>query len=51
MLKHPNIVRLYDVIETDKYIGIILEYASGGELFDDILSHRYLREEDACKLF
>ena len=51
MLKHPNIVRLYDVIETDKYIGIILEYASGGELFDHILAHRYLREKDACKLF
>ncbi|KAH9925645.1 Pkinase-domain-containing protein [Epithele typhae] len=50
-LKHPNIVRLYDVIETDKYIGIILEYASGGELFDHILAHRYLRERDACKLF
>ncbi|PCH42972.1 Pkinase-domain-containing protein [Wolfiporia cocos MD-104 SS10] len=50
-LKHPNIVRLYDVIETDKYIGIILEYASGGELFDHILAHRYLREKDACKLF
>ncbi|KAH8077414.1 Pkinase-domain-containing protein [Cristinia sonorae] len=51
VLKHPNIVRLYDVIETDKYIGIILEYASGGELFDHILAHRYLRERDACKLF
>ena len=51
MLKHPNIVRLYDVIETDKYIGIILEYASGGELFDHILAHRYLRERDAAKLF
>ncbi|KZT00366.1 Pkinase-domain-containing protein [Laetiporus sulphureus 93-53] len=50
-LKHPNIVRLYDVIETEKYIGIILEYASGGELFDHILAHRYLREKDACKLF
>ncbi|KAF9007012.1 hypothetical protein BDQ17DRAFT_1389151 [Cyathus striatus] len=50
-LKHPNIVRLYDVIETDKYIGIILEYASGGELFDHILAHRYLRERDAQKLF
>ena len=24
------------MIETDKYIGIILEYASGGELFDRI---------------
>lgn len=44
-------MRLYDVIETDKYIGIILEYASGGELFDHILAHRYLREKDACKLF
>ncbi|KAK7033023.1 Non-specific serine/threonine protein kinase [Favolaschia claudopus] len=50
-LKHPNIVRLYDVIETDKYIGIIIEYASGGELFDHILAHRYLREKDASKLF
>ncbi|KXN90425.1 Fatty acyl-CoA synthetase and RNA processing-associated kinase 1 [Leucoagaricus sp. SymC.cos] len=50
-LKHPNIVRLYDVIETDKYIGIIIEYASGGELFDHILAHRYLKERDAAKLF
>ncbi|KAG9035722.1 hypothetical protein FRB95_010787 [Tulasnella sp. JGI-2019a] len=50
-IRHPNIVRLYDVIETDKYIGIILEYASGGELFDHILAHRYLRERDAAKLF
>lgn len=50
-LRHPNIVRLYDVIETDKYIGIIIEYASGGELFDHILAHRYLREKDAAKLF
>ena len=39
------------MIETDKYIGIILEYASGGELFDHILAHRYLREKDAAKLF
>ncbi|KAE9400840.1 Pkinase-domain-containing protein [Gymnopus androsaceus JB14] len=42
-LKHPNIVH--------KYIGIIIEYASGGELFDHILAHRYLREKDAAKLF
>ncbi|KAJ7175501.1 kinase-like domain-containing protein, partial [Mycena filopes] len=50
-LKHPNIVRLYDVFETDKFFGIILEYASGGELFDHILAHRYLKERDAGKLF
>ncbi|KAF9953771.1 hypothetical protein BGZ65_004468, partial [Modicella reniformis] len=36
---------------TDRYIGIVIEYASGGELFDHILAHRYLRERDACRLF
>lgn len=30
MIKHPHIVRLVDVVETDRYIGIVLEYASGG---------------------
>jgi protein-serine/threonine kinase len=39
------------VIETDKYIGIVLEYASGGKLFDHILAHRCLKEKDACRLF
>jgi hypothetical protein len=28
-VKHPNIVRLFDVIETEKYIGIILDFANG----------------------
>lgn len=32
-VKHPNIVRLFDVIETDKYIGIILEFANGESSF------------------
>ena len=39
------------MIETDKYIGIVMEHASGGELFDYILAHKYLRERDASKLF
>lgn len=50
-LSHPNIVRLHEMVETDKYIGIILEYASGGELFDYILTHRYLKDNAARKLF
>ncbi|OAA68808.1 Serine/threonine-protein kinase KIN4 [Cordyceps fumosorosea ARSEF 2679] len=50
-LHHPNIVRLFDMVETDRYIGIILEYASGGELFDYILNHRYLKDSSARRLF
>ncbi|RKP37252.1 kinase-like domain-containing protein [Dimargaris cristalligena] len=50
-VRHPHIVQLYEIIETDRYIGIVMEYASGGELFDYILAHRFLREKEAGRLF
>ena len=50
-LRHPNIVHLYEVIESERYIGIVLEYGAGGELFDYILAHKCLKERDACRLF
>ncbi|KAI0466622.1 hypothetical protein F4859DRAFT_293502 [Xylaria cf. heliscus] len=50
-LSHPNIVRLHEVCETKPLIGIVLEYASGGELFDYILNHRYLKDHAARRLF
>ncbi|KAE8380664.1 hypothetical protein BDV26DRAFT_257114 [Aspergillus bertholletiae] len=39
------------MVETDKHIGIIMEYASGGELFDHILNNRYLKDNAARRLF
>ena len=36
--RHPNIIHLYEVIETQNEIIMIMEYASGGELFD-LISH------------
>ena len=39
------------MVETERHIGIILEYASGGELFDYILTHRYLKDNAARRLF
>ncbi|KAI0200901.1 hypothetical protein F4808DRAFT_460412 [Astrocystis sublimbata] len=50
-LSHPNIVRLHEMSETERHIGIVLEYASGGELFDYILNHRYLKDNAARRLF
>lgn len=50
-VSHPNIVRLHEMSETERYIGIVLEYASGGELFDYILTHRYLKDNAARRLF
>lgn len=31
---HPNIIHLYEIIETNAEIILIMEYASGGELFN-----------------
>ncbi|XP_076952230.1 CBL-interacting protein kinase 2-like [Bidens hawaiensis] len=46
LLKHPNIVRLYEVLATKTKIYFILEYVKGGELFDK-LSKGKLKEEAA----
>ncbi|KAI5969309.1 FAP1 [Candida margitis] len=51
LLNHPNIVNLVEVMKSGKYVGIVLEYASGGELFDYILQHKYLKEPVAKKIF
>ncbi|KAL2845729.1 hypothetical protein BJY01DRAFT_234838 [Aspergillus pseudoustus] len=50
-LSHANIVRLHEMVETDRHIGIIMEYASGGELFDHILRNKYLKDNAARRLF
>ena len=47
-VNHPNIVRLYEIIETSKQLYLIMEYASGGELFDYIVARSRLKESQAC---
>lgn len=50
-LRHRYIVTLHQVITTDTYIGLVMEYAAGGELFEHILAKRYLRETEAGRIF
>lgn len=50
-LDHPNIVRLHEMVETDRTMGIVLEYAPCGELFNYILNQRYLKDNHAKRLF
>lgn len=39
LFRHPHIIRLYQVIETKTDIFMIMEYVSGGELFDFIVTN------------
>ncbi|CAD8182914.1 unnamed protein product [Paramecium pentaurelia] len=49
MLHHPNVVQLYEMIETETHIYLFMEYAEGGELFDYIDQKKRINEVEACK--
>lgn len=51
LIRHPNIIQLYEIIETPKQLYLIMEYASGGELFDYIVANTKLPEQEASKFF
>eukprot|EP00668_Euglena_longa_P005511 GGOE01006500.1.p1 GENE.GGOE01006500.1~~GGOE01006500.1.p1 ORF type:complete len:603 (+),score=166.06 GGOE01006500.1:88-1896(+) len=51
LLRHPHIIRLYEVITTPTDIFMIMEYVSGGELFDHIVNNGRLQESDARRCF
>jgi calcium-dependent protein kinase len=46
-LDHPNIVKLFEYFLSNKAIFIILEYLSGGELFDKIIQSKNFTENVA----
>lgn len=46
-LDHPNIVKLIDFFDEEHYFYVVLEYLSGGELFEKLLEKEIYNENDA----
>jgi len=50
-IDHPSVIRLYDAVDTEEYLYIVLELADGGELFDKIRDKTRLTELEAKVVF
>jgi 5'-AMP-activated protein kinase catalytic alpha subunit len=48
---HKHVVKIEDVLDTDDAICIVQEYAPGGDLFDYIVRHVRLKEDEARRIF
>mmetsp|Transcript_65315 Transcript_65315/g.121756 ORF Transcript_65315/g.121756 Transcript_65315/m.121756 type:complete len:743 (-) Transcript_65315:107-2335(-) len=51
LIQHPHVIRLFEIIETPRQLYLIMEYCSGGELFDLIVASGRVQERDACAFF
>ncbi|KAJ8540030.1 hypothetical protein K7X08_026419 [Anisodus acutangulus] len=51
LIRHPNVVRIHEVMASKTKIYIVLEYVHGGELFDEIARHGRLKEYEARGYF
>ena len=49
-MDHPNIVKLYQTYEDSKFVHLVMEHCSGGELFDRIISKGHYSEKEAADL-
>ena len=50
-LNHPHIIHVIEIIQTDSFYYIVMEYCPEGELFSYIVNRKRLSEEEASFLF
>ena len=54
-MDHPNIIRIYEVYESERSLYIVMEECKGGEIFDRIIEHiqnkQMYSEKDAAIIF
>ena len=51
IVKHKYIVRLFEILETSRYIFIVMEYCEGGDIMNYIISKGRLSENESLKFF
>ena len=50
LIDHPNIVRLYEIYEDEKYLHLVLDLCRGGDLYDHIIAKGSLNEQEVMSM-
>uniref|UniRef100_A0A914V6N4 non-specific serine/threonine protein kinase n=1 Tax=Plectus sambesii TaxID=2011161 RepID=A0A914V6N4_9BILA len=50
-LQHPHIIKLFQILKSDRYLYIVTEYAGGGELFELLVEKGKMSEIEGRRLF
>ena len=54
-MDHPNIIKLFEVYESERSLYVVMEECKGGEIFDRIIEHinskQMYSEKDAATIF
>lgn len=49
-LDHPNIVKLHEVYEDDKWLYFVYDLCGGGKLLTEVAKHKNLKEGDVVNI-
>lgn len=49
-IDHPYILQLFEVIESTKKLYFVLEYAEGGEVFDEMINKKKFTEDETRRI-
>lgn len=50
-MRHDHVVKMFETLETDKQIVIVMELCAGGDLLNYVRKRRRLKEPVAKKIF
>jgi serine/threonine protein kinase len=49
-VRHPNVIRFFDIFESKRHLFLVMELLEGGELYDRIVKKKRFTETDACRI-
>ena len=50
MVDHPNVIKCHEIYEDQRYVHIVMELCTGGDLFDRLINHGQFNEKETAQI-